>query len=97
LRPQSELSDTDIRDRDEFINRLLNDAISTCGEALEQFLYGFSILHCLPAGMADQPSAATGTVMRPGILNSYAMQAGFSRMEILPIENFFFRFYRLWR
>ena len=72
------------------------DAFQPCGEALEQLLYGFSILHCLPAGMADQPSAATGTVMRPGILKSYAMQAGFSRMEILPIENFFFRFYRLW-
>jgi 2-polyprenyl-3-methyl-5-hydroxy-6-metoxy-1,4-benzoquinol methylase len=72
------------------------EAFQACGEALEQLLYGFSILHCLPAGMADQPSAATGTVMRPDTLQSYAMQAGFSRMEILPIENYFFRFYRLW-
>jgi 2-polyprenyl-3-methyl-5-hydroxy-6-metoxy-1,4-benzoquinol methylase len=72
------------------------EAFQPCSEALEQLLYGFSILHCLPAGMADHPSAATGTVMRPGTLQNYALQAGFGRMEVLPIENFFFRFYRLW-
>lgn len=72
------------------------EAFQPCAEALEQLLYGFSILHCLPAGMADQPSAATGTVMRPDTLHGYATAAGFKRVEILPIENFFFRIYRLW-
>ncbi len=66
-----------------------------CGEALDQLLYGFSILHCLPAGMVEQPSAGTGTVMRPDTLRKYAQEAGFSQVEILPIDNFFFRFYRL--
>jgi hypothetical protein len=66
-----------------------------CAQSLEQFLYGFSILHCLPVGMAYQPSAATGTVLRPHTLERYALEAGFSRLEILPIDNFFFRFYRL--
>lgn len=66
-----------------------------CGEMLDQFLYGFSILHCLPAGMVEQPSAATGTVMRPDTLRKYAQEAGFRQVEILPIDNFFFRFYRL--
>jgi 2-polyprenyl-3-methyl-5-hydroxy-6-metoxy-1,4-benzoquinol methylase len=66
-----------------------------CAESLEQFLYGFSILHCLPVGMVDQPSAGTGTVLRPDTLERYAVEAGFSRVEILPIDNFFFRFYRL--
>ena len=67
-----------------------------CSEALEQLLYGFSILHCLPVGMVDQPSAGTGTVLRPDTLQRYALEAGFSRVEILPIDNFFFRFYRLY-
>jgi hypothetical protein len=58
-------------------------------------MYGFSILHCLPVGMAEQPSAATGTVMRPATLRRYAAEAGFSRVEILPIENALWRFYRL--
>ena len=62
---------------------------------VEGLMYGFSVLHCLPAGMVEQPSAATGTVMRPDTLRKYALEAGFRDVEILPIENFFFRFYRL--
>jgi len=72
------------------------DTFQACTEAWEQILYGFSILHCLPAGMVDQPSAATGTVMRASTLQHYALEAGFQRVEILPIEHFFFRFYRLY-
>jgi hypothetical protein len=49
---------------------------------------------CLP-GMSEQPSAQTGTVMRPETLKKYALAAGFSEMEILSIEHFFFRLYRL--
>lgn len=62
---------------------------------IEPFLYGFSVLHCLPVGMVEQPSAATGTVMRTETLRGYAEEAGFTGFEILPIEDFFFRFYRL--
>lgn len=62
---------------------------------IEELLYGFSVTHCLPVGMADQPSAATGTVMRAATLREYAEEAGFSRVSVLPIEDFFFRFYRL--
>ncbi len=42
-----------------------------------------------------QPSAATGTVMRTETLRAYAQEAGFSDVEVLPIENDFWRFYRL--
>jgi 2-polyprenyl-3-methyl-5-hydroxy-6-metoxy-1,4-benzoquinol methylase len=73
------------------------ETFQPCAEAYEQLLYGFSILHCLPAGMADQPSAGTGTVMRPDTVERYAREAGFSQVEILPIDHFFFRFYRLRR
>jgi hypothetical protein len=59
-------------------------------------MYGWSVLHCLPVGMAEQPSAATGTVMRPATLQRYATEAGFQHVEVLPIEHFFFRFYRLY-
>jgi 2-polyprenyl-3-methyl-5-hydroxy-6-metoxy-1,4-benzoquinol methylase len=61
----------------------------------ERLMYGFSVLHCLPVGMAEQPSAGTGTVMRPATLRHYASEAGFSGVEILPIENDLWRFYRL--
>jgi 2-polyprenyl-3-methyl-5-hydroxy-6-metoxy-1,4-benzoquinol methylase len=65
------------------------------GNEIEALLYGFSVLTCLPAGMADKPSVETGTVMRPDTLRRYAAEAGFCDVEILPIDNFFFRFYRL--
>jgi 2-polyprenyl-3-methyl-5-hydroxy-6-metoxy-1,4-benzoquinol methylase len=65
------------------------------GNEIERILYGFSILHCLPACRAESPSMETGTVMRPETLRDYAREAGFCEVEILPIDNFFFRFYRL--
>jgi hypothetical protein len=33
--------------------------------------------------------------MRPETLRRYAEEAGFCEVEILPIDNYFFRFYRL--
>jgi 2-polyprenyl-3-methyl-5-hydroxy-6-metoxy-1,4-benzoquinol methylase len=65
------------------------------GDEVERFMYGWSVLHCLPVGRVDPPALGTGTVMRPEILRRYASQAGFSGVEILPIEHDFWRFYRL--
>jgi 2-polyprenyl-3-methyl-5-hydroxy-6-metoxy-1,4-benzoquinol methylase len=78
------------------VDERAQEEFQACAESVEQLFYGFSILHCLPVGMVEQPSAGTGTVLRPDTLREYAAQAGFSRVEVLPIENFFFRFYRLW-
>jgi SAM-dependent methyltransferase len=65
------------------------------GDEVERFMYGWSITTCLPDGRSRQPSMGTGTVMRPETLRRYAAEAGFGTVEILPIENDFFRFYRL--
>jgi 2-polyprenyl-3-methyl-5-hydroxy-6-metoxy-1,4-benzoquinol methylase len=65
------------------------------GSEVDRLFYGFSILVCLPDGMNQQPSAATGTVMRPDTLRRYAAEAGFRSVEILPVEHDFFRLYRL--
>ena len=65
------------------------------GNEVEWMMYGWSVLHCLPVGKAEDPSAETGTVMRPETLQRYAEQAGFCESEVLPIDNYFFRFYRL--
>jgi 2-polyprenyl-3-methyl-5-hydroxy-6-metoxy-1,4-benzoquinol methylase len=66
------------------------------GGDLERLMYGYSILICLPDGMSHQPSAATGTVMRPSRLAQYAQKAGFQTSTVLPIKDFgFWRFYRL--
>ncbi len=65
------------------------------GDDVERLMYGFSLLCCLPDGMAHQPSAGTGTVMRPDTLRRYATEAGFTGVDVLDIDNDFFRFYRL--
>ena len=61
----------------------------------ERLHYGFSVLHCLPVGMQGENPAGTGTVMRPDTVRQYAAEAGFARVEILPIEDKFWRFYLL--
>jgi 2-polyprenyl-3-methyl-5-hydroxy-6-metoxy-1,4-benzoquinol methylase len=71
-----------------------NDEL-TIGDPLEHYLYSASVLGCLPAGMSEQPSAATGTVMRPATFAGYAREAGFGDVEVLDIEHDAFRFYRL--
>jgi hypothetical protein len=73
------------------------DEFGALGDPVERFMYAASVLHCLPAGRADQPSAATGTVMRVDTFSAYATAAGFTTIEVLPIEHDFFRFYRLER
>ena len=65
------------------------------GDELERFLYSASVLCCLPVGRSEQPSAATGTVLRPDTVRRYAREAGFASVEVLPVEHDFFRFYRL--
>ena len=65
------------------------------GDEIERTMYGWSVTHCLPASMADGPSAAIGTVMRPGAVRALARDAGFRRVEVLPVDNDFFRLYRL--
>jgi 2-polyprenyl-3-methyl-5-hydroxy-6-metoxy-1,4-benzoquinol methylase len=57
--------------------------------------YNFSVLHCLPQALVFPDSAGTGTVIRPSTLRRYAQDAGFARVETLPIDNPLWRFYRL--
>ena len=64
-------------------------------DEVERLFYAFSILTCLPAGMTEKPSAATGTVMRQATFERYASQAGFGTCTVLPIEHDLLRFYRL--
>jgi ubiquinone/menaquinone biosynthesis C-methylase UbiE len=57
--------------------------------------YGWSVLSCLSSAMAGPNPAGTGAVMRPSVLEGYARAAGFREVEVLPIEDDQWRFYRL--
>jgi SAM-dependent methyltransferase len=77
------------------VDERVAETFTAPGDDIERFMYGWSITTCLPDGRSRQPSRATGTVMRPGTLRGYAAESGFGSVEILPIENDFFRFYQL--
>ncbi len=65
------------------------------GDEVERLFYGFSVVGCLPNGRFDQPSVATGTVLRPSAVEAIAREAGFTGFTVLPTEHPNFRFYRL--
>jgi 2-polyprenyl-3-methyl-5-hydroxy-6-metoxy-1,4-benzoquinol methylase len=65
------------------------------GDDVERLMYGWSITCCLPDGLATAGSVGTGTVMRPDTLRRYAADAGFTAVDVLPVQDEFFRFYRL--
>ncbi len=71
------------------------DQFGALGDDVERVMYGFSLFICLPDGLNHAHSAGTGTVMRKPTLERYARQAGFETVEVLPIENDLWRFYRL--
>jgi ubiquinone/menaquinone biosynthesis C-methylase UbiE len=77
------------------VDERVADEFAAPADDIERFMYGWSITTCLPDGRSRSPSVATGTVMRPSTLRRYATEAGFRSVEILPVENDFFRFYRL--
>ncbi len=76
-------------------DELCADEFSGAADEVEQRHYGWSVLHCLPASMTEPDSAATGTLIRPATVRAYAEQAGFSSVEILPVESVAFRLYLL--
>jgi 2-polyprenyl-3-methyl-5-hydroxy-6-metoxy-1,4-benzoquinol methylase len=74
----------------------VGESFTAPGDMVERLMYGFSFLVCLPSGLSEQPSAGTGTVMRPDTFRRYAAEAGFKQVEILDqVEHDFLRFYRL--
>ena len=73
----------------------VGEEFGAVGDLIERLFYGFSLGVCLPDGMSHPGSVGTGTVMRPGTFRGYCKDAGFSEVEILPLEHDMFRFYRL--
>ncbi len=71
------------------------DEFTTDVEAGERFQWGWSAIHCLPCARSGPPATGTGTIMRAPVFRRYALDAGFTDVEVLPVENDFWRFYRL--
>ena len=71
------------------------DNFTPDGDELERMMYGWSVTHCLPAALAEEPSAAIGTVIRAPIVKELATQAGFRSVERLDVDAGFFQLYVL--
>lgn len=70
-------------------------AFTPDGDFLDRLNYAFSVLHCLPATMAEGQRTANGTVLRAATVHEWAAEAGFTGSAVLPIEHPLWRFYRL--
>ncbi|MFI6316003.1 class I SAM-dependent methyltransferase [Nonomuraea sp. NPDC050556] len=64
------------------------------GDRVERAHYAWSAVMCLPASLVEQPSAAIGTCIRPSTVRALGLEAGFSAVELLPIEHDSWLFYR---
>ena len=77
------------------VDERVAETFTAPGDEIERMMYGWSVTHCLPTQLVEQPSAALGTVLRTDTVRDLAAQAGFARVDVLPVENDFFRLYRL--
>jgi SAM-dependent methyltransferase len=77
------------------VDERVADSFTAPGDEVERMMFGWSVTHCLPTQLAEQPSAALGTAMRADTVRELAADAGFARFEVLPVDNDFFRLYRL--
>ena len=75
---------------------LLDPFVGQIGERSDRFAYAASVLHCLPVSMVFDSSAGTGCAMKEATLRGYAAEAGYSDVQIVPIERQgFLGYYRL--
>jgi SAM-dependent methyltransferase len=77
------------------VDERVADQFTAPGNEVERMMFGWSVTHCLPTQLAEQPSAALGTALRADTVRRLATGAGYARVELLPVENDFFRLYRL--
>jgi 2-polyprenyl-3-methyl-5-hydroxy-6-metoxy-1,4-benzoquinol methylase len=77
------------------VDERVADTFTAPGDEIERLFYASSVLHCLPASMVTEGSAATGTVMRVDTVRRYAAAAGFADVRVLPVEHMEFRLYLL--
>ena len=77
------------------VDERVAETFTAPGDEVERMMYGWSVTHCLPTQLAEQPSAALGTVMRADTVRELAAAAGYAGVDVLAVDNDFFRLYRL--
>jgi hypothetical protein len=70
------------------------DSFTVPATEMERFFYTFTTLHCLAVSLQDG-GVGTGTVIRPDTLRRYAVDAGFTAVEVLDVAHPQFLLFRL--
>lgn len=73
----------------------VDETLTAPGDEVQRFFAAASVIWCTPQGRVEADSEVIGAVMRPGRLRELAAAAQFARVEVLPIEHPFWKFYRL--
>src|ERR687895_258512 len=73
----------------------MKEKVEEKNDFVGKLYYNFSVLMCLPQAMEYPNSKATGAAMTPSTFRRYAKEAGFSKIDTLPIEHVMWQFYRL--
>lgn len=73
----------------------VGDQLTAPADLMERFQFGWSVLHCVAATIAENPVEVSGTVLRTPTLLRWAREAGYTDSEVLDIDNDFWRFYLL--
>jgi SAM-dependent methyltransferase len=70
------------------------DEFTPDADEVERFQFAWSVLHCLPATMAEDPVHPHGTILRRPTVFAWGREAGFADVTELDVDNDFWRFYR---
>jgi 2-polyprenyl-3-methyl-5-hydroxy-6-metoxy-1,4-benzoquinol methylase len=73
----------------------MKDKLAEKNDFAGKLYYNFSVLLCLPQSVNHTNSASTGAAMTTSTFKKYAIEAGFSKINVLPIDHFLWTFYRL--
>ena len=73
----------------------MKDTLEEKNDFAGKLYYNFSVLLCLPQSMNHTNSVSTGAAMTSSTFKKYAIESGFSKIEVLPINHFLWTFYRL--
>lgn len=65
------------------------------GDEGQRFFAAAIAIWCLPQGRVDADPAPIGAVIRPDDMRERSRRAGYSTLDIVPIEHPVWRFYRL--
>jgi SAM-dependent methyltransferase len=65
------------------------------GDEVERFFAAASPIWCLPQGLVGSDPEPVGTLIRPDRMRALASAAGYSTVEVVPVDHPFWRFYRL--